>query len=241
VKLPRALRRPALRRVRPLARPRLGALGRLTPISRQYGFDRGVPVDRHYIDAFLTRHGDFPGYAPAAIRGRVLEIGGRAYVDRFGADVDRVDILHESAANPEATIVGSLTDAGVLPADTFDCIVCIQTLHVIYDVRAALGEMHRGLRPGGVLLTTVPGITRSCLPDRDRWGDWWRFTSQSLGRLLAEAFPGGHVTVEAYGNVLAAVAFLHGLASEELRPHELQVRDPDYEVVVAAQAVKAGA
>ncbi|MBA2514122.1 MAG: methyltransferase domain-containing protein [Solirubrobacterales bacterium] len=209
------------------------------PISRQYGFDRGVPVDRHYIDAFMRRHGSFPGYATGSIRGRVLEIGGRDYVDRFGAELERVDVLHESDANPEATIVGNLTDPGVLPAEAFDCIVCVQTLHVIYDVPAVLRELHRALRPGGALLATGPGITRSCLPDRDHWGDWWRFTSLSLERLVREAFPGGQVHVEAYGNVLAAVAFLHGLAAEELRPHELEVRDPDFEVIVAARAVKA--
>jgi SAM-dependent methyltransferase len=219
-------------------RPRLGALGRLTPVSRIYGFDRGLPVDRYYVEHFLRRFGGFAAYAPGAIRGRVLEIGGREYADRFGSSVERLDVLHESAANPEATIVGSLTDPGVLPADAFDCIICTQTLHVIYDVCGALRELHRALRPGGVLLATAPGITGSCLPDRDHWGDWWRFTSLSLERLVSEAFPGGTVHVEAYGNVLAAVAFLHGLAAEELRPHELAARDPDYEVLLAARAVK---
>jgi SAM-dependent methyltransferase len=214
-------------------------MGRLTPISRRYGFDRGEPVDRHYIDAFMGRFGNFPGYAAGSIRGRVLEIGGRDYVDRFGADLSSVDVLHESAANPQATIVGGLTEPGTLPANAFDAIVCVQTLHVIYDVPAALRQLHRALAPGGVLFATAPGITRSCLPDRDQWGDWWRFTSLSFERLMREAFEAGDVHVEAYGNVLAAVAFLHGLAAEEMRPHELEVRDPDYEVIVAARAVKA--
>jgi SAM-dependent methyltransferase len=126
-----------------------------------------------------------------------------------------------------------------LPPDAFDCIVCVQTLHVIFDVRGALAELHRALRPGGMLLATAPGITRSCLPDRDHWGDWWRFTSLSFDRLLREAFPGGRVHVEAYGNVLAAVSFLQGLAADELRAHELGVRDPDFEVVLTARALKA--
>ena len=214
-------------------------MARLTPISTAYGFDRGQPVDRYYIDAFMQRFGSFPDYAPGVIRGRVLEVGGRDYVDRFGGGLEQVDVLHESDANPEATIVGSLTEPGVLPADSFDCIVCAQTLHVIYDVRTALAHMHQALRPGGVLLVTAPGITRSCLPDRDHWGDWWRFTSLSLERLLEEAFPAGEIHVEAYGNILAAVAFLHGLAAEELRPRELAVRDPDFELVVVGRAAKA--
>src|SRR5689334_3710614 len=33
---------------------RLGDLRRLTPISRNWGFDRGQPVDRYYIENFLA-------------------------------------------------------------------------------------------------------------------------------------------------------------------------------------------
>jgi hypothetical protein len=47
------------------------------------------------------------------------------------------------------------------------------------------------------------------------------------------------VTVTSYGNVLAATAFLQGLAAEELHPEELDYRDPDYEVLISVRAVKA--
>jgi hypothetical protein len=39
--------------------------------------------------------------------------------------------------------------------------------------------------------------------------------------------------------VLGAVAFLHGVASNELRRDELEPRDPDYEELIAARVVKA--
>ena len=66
----------------------------------------------------------------------------------------------------------------------------------------------------------------------------WRFTTLSARRLFGEVFPTENVTVEAYGNVLVAVAFLHGLAAEELRQEELDHRDPDYEVLITVRAVK---
>ncbi len=65
-----------------------------------------------------------------------------------------------------------------------------------------------------------------------------RFTSQSSQRLFQEAFPSRNVTVQAYGNVLTAVASLHGLSSEELTRAELEFNDPDYEVLIAIRAVK---
>jgi SAM-dependent methyltransferase len=237
-----------------LARLLLGYVARLrlpfrrTPTS-VFGGGRGTSIDRYYIDEYLGRFGAVKGYSSGAIQGRVLEIGGRYYADRFGAFDDtpglgvvtQVDVLHVNAANPEATFVGSLTGPPVLPDDTFDCIICTQTLHEIYDYRVALRALHAALAPGGVLLLTTPGITRACSRDRDEWGDWWRFTGSAVRRLLEEVFDAEHVYVESYGNVLSAVSFVHGLAAEDLRPAELADRDPDFEVIVAARAVKAAA
>ena len=97
------------------------------------------------------------------------------------------------------------------------------------------------LKPGGVLLATVPGITPACKPDRDLWGDYWRFTTLSFRRLLEERFDATAVRVEAYGNVIASIAFLHGLAAEELTSGDLALRDPDYELVIVAHARKGAA
>ena len=210
----------------------LGALRRTTPIDRTFGFDRGQPIDRVYIDQFLSAHaGD--------IRGHVLEVAGDAYTRRFGQQrVTRCDVLHVEAGHPGATIVADLADAGGIASDTFDCIICTQTLQHIYRVADVIATLHRVLKPGGVLLMTVPGISQISRFDMDRWGDFWRFTTLSARRLCEERFLPANVSVEAYGNVLAAVGFLHGLAAEDLRPEELRHRDADYELLIAARAVK---
>jgi len=57
-------------------------------------------------------------------------------------------------------------------------------------------------------------------------------------RRLAGVFPAEQVGVQSYGNVLTAIAFLHGLIIDDLRPAELAYHDPDYELVVAGRAVK---
>lgn len=211
---------------------------RLAPVSNVYGFDRGTPIDRRYVEWFLKRFAGASGYAEGSIGGCILEIGGREYAERFGAEGSQIDVLHANAANPEATIIGDLADEQVLAEGVYDCIICTQTLQVIWDVPAALRTMHRGLKPAGTLFITVPGITKACLPDRDHWGDYWRFTNGSMRRLCEEAFPGGQVEVEAYGNVVSAVMFLYGFAAEELGIEELGLRDPDFEVIVAVRARK---
>jgi SAM-dependent methyltransferase len=211
----------------------LGDLRRVTPIDSGFGQVRGKPVDRHYIEDFLQRHaGD--------IRGRVVEVAERTYTQRYGGTrVERSDILHVDHSNDRATLVGDLAEANDLPEECFDCFICTQTLTYIYDVQRAVATIHRMLKPGGVLLVTVPGISQMSPYDRDRWGEYWRFTAQSLGRLLGTPFGGANVRVEAYGNVLASTAFLQGLSADDLRRDELEHRDQRYQMLIAGRAVKA--
>ena len=51
--------------------------------------------------------------------------------------------LHVRADIPHATIVGDLTAAGVLPRASFDCIVFIQPLQFIYDLRTVVASCTR--------------------------------------------------------------------------------------------------
>jgi len=227
----------------PVGWVRFGSLRRVTPLSRSFGFDRGKPVDRHYIEDFLRRHSYVEGYAVGDIRGCVLEIGNDMYSREFGSygepssPVERVDVLSVDAGNANA-VVGDLGSGEGVPTNAYDCVVCTQTLQFIYDVRRAIQTIHDALRPGGVVLATVPGISPAWSPDRDLWGDYWRFTSLAVRKLFEEVFPAANVRVEGYGNVLTTTAFLHGLATEDLRREELEPRDPDYELIVAVRAVK---
>lgn len=218
--------------VPPVGRVRFGSLRRLEPVSREYGFDRGTPVDRHYIEEFLARHA-------ADVRGRVLEIKDDGYTRRFGGDrVERSDVLALEADAPRATLVGDLACAPDLPADAFDCAIVTQTLQLVYDVRAAVATLHRVLAPGGVVLATVPGITQ--VSPHEEWGErWsWSFTAASARRLFTEAFGPSAVRVETHGNVMAAVAQLHGLAASDLGELELAHHDPEYQVSICIRAEK---
>ncbi len=211
---------------------RFGSLRRLQPIGEVFGVKRGNAVDRcidrYYIQAFLARHG-------TDIHGRVLEIADNTYTRRFGgAKVLQSDVLHAAPGNPQATIVADLTQADHIPTHAFDCIIVTQTLQYIYDLRAAMRTLYRILKPGGVLLATCPGISQTSRYDADRWEDYWRFTTAAAQALRDDA----DVLVQGHGNVLVAVAFLHGLLIEELRPTELDHHDSDYELLITVRATK---
>lgn len=207
-------------------------LRRVTPYRRAFGWHRGLCVDRVYIEEFLARHsGD--------IRGRCVEIGENLYTAKFGGGrVRSADVL-DYVARPEVTLVADLADAAAIPDNSFDCILCTQTLMYIYDAPAAVQSIHRMLAPGGTALVTLAGISQ--IAPKEMTGgaeDYWRFTCASARKLFASVFGAENTAVESFGNVLTATALLHGLVAEELTAEEFAANDPDYPVIVAIRAVK---
>jgi hypothetical protein len=205
---------------------------RSKPVSRVFGLDRGQPIDRYYIEAFLHRHN-------SDIKGCVMEIGDSTYTNKFGGKkVIRSEILHAVEGNPKATLVGDLTTGKGIPEGFFDCMILTQTFLCIYDVHAAVVNSYSALKSGGVLLATFPGISQISRYDMERWGDYWRFTDASGRRLFGDVFGVENISVETHGNVLVACAFLQGFAVEELLQKELVFNDPDYQVLITVRAVK---
>jgi peptidoglycan/xylan/chitin deacetylase (PgdA/CDA1 family)/glycosyltransferase involved in cell wall biosynthesis/SAM-dependent methyltransferase len=208
-----------------------GDLRRLTPISPVWGVDRGLPLDRHYIQAFLERH-------RADITGAVLEVKDSGYTRAFGSGVVRSEVVDIHASNPHASIIADLSRADAIPSDSFDCFILTQTLPFIFDTRGVLAHAFRILKPGGVLLCTVPASGRISYEDDGIDGDYWRFTEASVRRLFAEVFPLGRFDLDVWGNILSNVAFLYGLAPDELRREELDHTDPYFPLIITVRAVK---
>jgi SAM-dependent methyltransferase len=221
-----------LRTSLPVGSVNWGDLRRRKPISQVWPNYRGQPIDRYYIEKFLSGHA-------ADINGHLLELGDATYTRLFGGDrVTEIDVLHGRPGNPTATIVADLTKADQIPSDRFDCIILTQTLLLIYDLQAAVQTLHRILKPGGVLLVTLPGITQIIRGDMEEYGQYWSFTEQSAQRLFADRFGGSNVSTRTYGNVQSAAGFLYGMATQELSKEELDHHDPDYQLIIGVRVCK---
>jgi hypothetical protein len=201
------------------------------PLSRVFGFDRGMPIDRYYIEKFLSANSKY-------IKGRALEIGESEYTTKFGSDVTTKEVLHYTKDNSSATIIGDLTKIETLPAGEMDCFICTQTFNFIYDFKSAIRGAHYVLKKDGVLLATLAGVCQISRYDMDRWGDYWRFTTRSAEEAFGEIFGKENIAVQSFGNVLSSVSLLHGISADELSRDELDHHDPDYQIIITIVAKK---
>lgn len=152
----------------------------------------GATPGRAYIDTFLGRYA-------AACSGTFLEFGDPRYRDRFRpAAIERYDIF-DIAAGPGVTVVGDLQHCPQVPDDTYDVIVCTQVLEHVPNPFLAAAELCRILKPGGLLLLTVP----AAYPYHSAPNDYWRYSRDSLRLLFGERLR--EIQIETFGNRLTIV------------------------------------
>lgn len=201
------------------------------PISTVFGMDRGIPVDRFYIEDFLKNNQKY-------IRGVVCEISENTYSIKFGKNVLSYEIFDFDTKNKKATIIGDLCNVTNDQKDKIDCFIATQTLNFIYEVKEAILGIYSMLRVNGVALITVAGICQISKHDMERWGDYWRFTDRSIMKLFEEIFGCGNVQIDTYGNLLSSIAYLQGISSEDLTTEELLFKDDVYQNVITVIARK---
>lgn len=200
----------------------------LNPISNKFGFDRGKPVDRYYIETFLKdsqRH----------IKGHCLEIHDNKYTLIYGKnEVTKSDVLDIDTNNKFANIYGDLRKLDNIKDNTYDCLLITHTFGMIDDYESAIKECWRILKPSGTLIATVSSIG----PIYDIENNFWRFTEASIKYIFKKYFNKNSLYIRSYGNIFSAQAFWVGLSTEELNNQELNYNDPRFSVIIAVRATK---
>ncbi len=159
-----------------------GDLARRSPISDAWGTDQACPSTVFSSKDFSTRIATTSRVAFSKSRIPGIRGCSETVLDSQVIDVD--------SRNPRATLAADLTCADAIAADQFDCFILTQTLHIIYDIRAALADALRMLKPAGVLLCTIPAVSRINYEDGGlETGDYWRLTGQPCNVCSAKSFP----------------------------------------------------
>lgn len=201
------------------------------PLSNYHGFDRGMPIDRFYIENFLEQNKE-------KIKGNCLELLNDNYIVKYGGEkVTKSEVLDIDRTNRDATIIGDIRNLKDIPDGTYDCVILTQVLQFIDDVEAAVSECHRILKSNGVLLATLPSLSRID-PVAGVNDDYWRFTIASAKYIFGKKFKPEQTEIFSLGNVRSGIYFYAGLAQEDTRKKILRKNDPDFPLIITIKAIK---
>lgn len=202
----------------------------LNPVSRRWGLERGMAIDRYYIEKYLCMNSKL-------ISGDVMEIADDEYILKFGSNVNNSIILHVNGWG-EKCIKGNLATGEGIKDDWVDCLICTQTLQFIFDLYSAVKNIHRLLKVGGHALITIPGISQISLYDAKRWGDYWRFTVQGVTELFQTEFEKEKVNIKSFGNIKSVCGFLYGVCVEDFEVEDLEYNDEQFPLVLCIDVEK---
>jgi SAM-dependent methyltransferase len=192
------------------------------PYSRNFGFERGTPVGRHYVESFFRKHA-------SSVRGRCLDFGDDRYRSFFPL-TSSYEVINLTPGDG-VDYVCDVHDVTSMPQAAFDSIICPQVFeHLAWPEKAA-ESIKRLLKPGGILLLTAPFIN----PVHYVPTDYRRFTPECLAMILEDA---GLVIDEISfgGNSLVGTGSLLGMVVQDFSKRELDHKDPVYPYNVLVRA-----
>ena len=181
-----------------------------------FGTSRGNPIDRPLIANYIKS--SLLGSNTNSIV-NVLEIGDDRYTKQFIHQAVSYTLIFEKNvecyATQKNTVVGDLTLAGNIE-HLFDIIISTQVLAFTSNPFDAVKNYVRMLKPGGILIGTEPQISQISESDKNRSGDYFRFTRQGLESIFSEHISRGEFHSHHLGGWLETYGLLVGLVEEEI-------------------------
>ena len=143
--------------------------------------DLWYSVRRYYVDAFFSE-----AAGRLSNDSRVLDLGGKKVRKRGQFDIGAYPLTVEYANSDPDCEPDHLCDAADVPVEkeAYDAVICAEVLEHVPHPKEVLAEAFRVLRPGGVLLLTVPfNVNIHADPhDYARYtATWLRETLDALG------------------------------------------------------------
>ena len=196
------------------------------PVSRQFGTERGTPIDRYYIEEFLKENQKY-------ITGDVLEIEDSFYTEKFGRDqVCRSIVMDVNSKDSGVSFNGNLETGEGIQDEIADCFILTQTLMYIFDLKSAAHNISRLLKRGGAALITCSGISQNSRRCMDDYGCHFNFNEKALARMFREERSLEVVESGSFGNVKTVTAHIGGVCREDLKLEDFLPNDKYYPLIV---------
>lgn len=148
----------------------------------QIDHDVRSAYERRYLSPAF--YGQYIAVASAfrALHGRVIDLGCgiMPYAELLPPAVTLYHGLDITARDSRPSIIGDVQSLGMLADGCYDSVVCLEVLEHVPEPGRALAEMARVLTDGGVLVLSVPHLSRL----HEIPHDYYRYTEYGLRYLL---------------------------------------------------------
>lgn len=144
----------------------------------------GSPKWYHFSPALFAQYRAVVPLIKRYARGKTIDLGCgfmpfRKYLKDVVAVYHTLDLYPRSS---EVTYVGDIQNMSMIPAASYDCALCLEVLEHVPCPFQAIHEIYRILKPGGILLLSVPCLSRIHSPPHD----YFRFTAYGLHTILTK-------------------------------------------------------
>ena len=200
-------------------------------IGSDWGYRRGTPVGRVYIDMFLNKYRE-------CIRGDIMEVAETTYSERFCQKNDTTSFTAIHVEKKEGCRQANLETGEGFYKEEFDTMIITQTLAYIYNLNEVINTIYRSLKQGGHCFVTVTDIGHMGSIETEKYGAFWGFHRAGIAKLFTEVFGENNVMIESYGNLKTVVAQLYGICAEDLDKKIINKKDDRYPMIIGIVARK---
>ncbi len=135
-----------------------------------------------------STYGDYLVTRPALeafAKGQLLDIGCGVmpFKDIILTSVEQYDTLDFEERTSGVKYIGDVQDMRMFENETYDSVVCLEVLEHVPDPFKAVSEISRVLKKGGVLILSVPHLSRL----HEEPHDYFRYTRYGLESILTRA------------------------------------------------------
>lgn len=197
----------------------------VVPVHEDWGYRRGTPIGRVYIDDFLDMERNY-------IVGDVMEVSETTYSEKFSNPKNVKSITAIHVDDVYGCRKANLETFEGLREKEFDTMIITQTLAYIYNLNAVAKNIHKALKNGGYAFITVSDIGHMGRVELENYGAYWGFHKDGCKKLFSNVFGEENVNVYTYGNAKTAICQLYGLCAEDLDDETLRFHDPIYPMII---------
>lgn len=115
-------------------------------------------------------------------RGKLIDLGcgDMPFRNLIADKISSYESLDFYPRTPDVTHVGDIQDMSMIDAESYDTAICLEVLEHVPDPFQAVREIRRILKPDGILIVSVPHLSRL----HDEPHDYYRFTRHGIKYLL---------------------------------------------------------